>query len=72
MKDLYYLIVRDEHEDTEPVIDGPFDTIKATQEYAHEEYEPADMIFTVIALTPGGTATHEKRYVSQTSAWNWV
>ncbi len=72
MKDLYYLIVREGHPDARRVFAGPFNTVTGAKEYAEEEFDPTDMIFTIISLSPLGVATHEARFVSCVSAWNWV
>jgi len=71
MKDLYYLIIRDEHGDDDPTLHGPFKTVKVAQEYAEQEYGP-ELIFTVIALDEGGTSKYATSFQGITSKFNWV
>ncbi len=71
MKDLYYLIARDEHGDQDPILHGPFKTAKVAQEYAGSEYGP-DLIFTIIGLDEEGISAHVTSFQGITSKFKWV
>ncbi len=71
MKDLYYLIVREGHGDTEPCIAGPFKTSQAARKFAEEEYE-ATLIFTVIEMGESGYADYVASFSGEVSPYQWV
>jgi len=70
MKDLYYLIVRDGHNDSEPFLSGPFKTSKAAREFGEEEHGN-DCIFTVISLNEEGESSQINYFNGSNAAFKW-